>query len=386
MDTATLCTDLLGELVRIPSVNPALAPGEGAGERAMAEWIVAWARSRGMRAWLEEAAPDRPNALVEAGAADAAGTLLLCAHTDTVSARGMEIDPFEPRVEGGRLYGRGSYDMKGGVAACLAALQALHRLHERGGFDGRVLGAFVVDEEFASAGAFDVAGRHRADACVLTEPSALALVLAHKGFVWAEITTRGTAAHGSRWDLGRSAVHAAGRIVAELDRFDRDVLRARTHPLCGPASLHCATITGGDGWSTYAAACTLRVERRTLPGETAARVLDELRACVEAAGTEAEIEVKLTREPMEAARTSHVAAAVRAAARHVLGREPEEIGVAYWMDAAIFHAAGIPTVNIGHDGAGAHAAVEYAELASVTELARILEHTAMHFFTPGRPG
>jgi acetylornithine deacetylase len=363
---------LLKELVRVPSVNPTLAPGEGNGEKAIAEWIVEWARSHGMRAWLEDAAPGRPNAFVESGAPGATRTLMLCGHIDTVSARGMDIPPFEPRVEGGRLYGRGSYDMKGGVAACLAALLALH---ERAA-GGRVLGAFVVDEEYGSAGAFDLVKRHRADACILTEPSELALILAHKGFVWAEITTRGSAAHGSRWELGRSAIHAAGRIIVELDRHDRDVLRRRTHPLVGPASLHCSMVSGGDGWSTYAPACTLRVERRTLPGEGEAQVLEELHACIAAAGVDAQVDVKLVREPMESEPTSPIARAVGEAARTVLGHEPEVTGVAYWMDAAVFHAAGIPTVNIGPAGAGAHAAVEYVDLDSVAACAQILEEAA----------
>src|SRR5690606_16316785 len=120
--------------------------------------------------------------------------------------------------------------------------------------------------------------------CIVTEPSEGRLITAHKGFVWAEITTHGVAAHGSRWQDGVSAIAAMGRVIAALDRHDRDVLRSRTHPLLGPASMHCAMIEGGDGWSTYAPSCTLRVERRTLPGETAASVLGEIRSVIAGTG------------------------------------------------------------------------------------------------------
>jgi acetylornithine deacetylase len=292
-----------------------------------------------------------------------------------VSASEMEIPPFEPRIDDGRLYGRGSYDMKGGAAAVLCALAALARQPPA----GTVMGAFVVDEEFASAGAFDFVARHRADACILTEPSDELLVLAHKGFIWLEIVTHGTAAHGSRWDLGSSAIHDMARVIAALDAHDRETLRARTHPLVGPASLHCAMVQGGDGWSTYAAECRLRVERRTLPGERDEDAVAEIRRVVEGTGVAARIGVVLTRAPLECPPDAGIARHVHAAAAEVLGREPGTCGVAYWMDAAIFAEAGIPTVNFGPSGAGAHAAVEWVDLASVTRCAAVLEHAARAF-------
>jgi acetylornithine deacetylase len=360
-------------LVGTPSVNPALDSGSP-GEAAIAGVIRDWCASRGIEAWLEDAVPGRPNAVARVGRG-AGPVLVLCAHIDTVSAAGMEIEPFEPRVEGGRLYGRGSYDMKGGAAAVLCALAELARDPPA----GTVLGAFVADEEYASAGAYAFVARHHADACLLTEPSEEQVVIAHKGFIWLELTTRGVAAHGSRWDLGRSAVAAMGRAITALDDFDRDVLRRRTHPLAGPASLHPAVVQGGEGWSTYAPECRLRVERRTLPGEEADAAVAEILGVVRAAGVECESEVLLVRPPLECPAEAPLARHLRAAAASVLGVEPPVCGVAYWMDAAVFAEAGIPALDYGPAGAGAHGAVEWVDLGSVTRCARVLAETARRF-------
>lgn len=370
-------TALLAGLVRVPSVNPAIAPEERGDERAVAAFACEWLNARGVRAWTEDAAPGRPNAVAEV-AGGAGPTLVLCAHLDTVGTAGMEA-PFEPRIEAGRLYGRGAYDMKGGAAACMAAAASL----ARGGFGGRLLLALVADEEYASLGAEAFVKAHRADACILTEPSEGDLVLAHKGFVWADVTVRGRAAHGSRWDLGDSANTRMGRVLVALDRFDREVLRARRHPLVGPASMHAALLAGGAGLSTYAPECRLTIERRTLPGEEAEAVMDELRAVVRAVEPDAEVALRFGRAPMTCASSSPIAAAVRDAVTRVTGAAPAETGVGYWMDAAIFDGAGIPTVDYGPTGAGAHETVEWVDLASVAVTARVLAEAARAFCGAG---
>ncbi len=361
-------------LVRVPSVNPTIAPAEGTGESAVAEAARLWLANHGINAWLEEAAPGRPNCVAEIGAAEGP-TLVFCAHLDTVGTAGMTIPPFEPTIDGDRLYGRGSYDMKGSAGAIMAAAVALSRAP----FGGRVLLALVADEEDASAGACAFVARHAADACMVTEPSEGDLVLAHKGFVWLEITTQGTAAHGSRWDLGVSAVARMGRIVTVLDAFDRTQLRSRAHALVGPASMHCATIEGGTGWSTYAPACRLRIERRTIPGETPEQVLREIQELIAAAGEKADVRVVFDRPPLVSNRDDRIVSCVRDAVVSVAGRTPREIGVAYWMDAAIFAAAGVPTVNYGPAGEGAHAAVEWVDIASVVTTANVLVESARRF-------
>lgn len=372
--------DLLQQLVRCPSVNPTLVPDEGHGEAAIAALARDWLAARGVRAWLEEAAPGRPNAVAEVG--DAGGpTLVLCAHLDTVGTAGMTIPPFEPRVEGRRVYGRGSYDMKGGATAAIAAVAALVGTDLRGG----VLLALVADEEDASVGASAFLQHHRADGCVLTEPSDGKLILAHKGFVWAELVTRGRAAHGSRWELGVSAIGKMARVVVELERFDQEDLRRRAHPLLGPASMHCGLIQGGVGLSTYAPECRLKVERRTLPGEMPAQVQRELEDAARRAGEDAEVRLLLDRPPLVCDREAPVVRHLREAVAAITGVVPTEAGVPYWMDAALFAAAGVPAANYGPSGAGAHEAVEWVDLDSVVTCARVLAEAARRFCA-SRPG
>ncbi len=364
--------ELLQGLIRTPSVNPTLAPEETAGEAALAGFARDWLAARGVDAWLDEVAPARPNVIAEVGGGDGP-TLALCAHIDTVSTAGMEIEPFEPRVDGRRVYGRGSYDMKGGVAAAMAAVAAL----ADAGLDGKVILALVVDEEHSSIGADDFVSRYTADACIVTEPTEGKLGLTHKGFVWSQLTTRGIAAHGSRWDLGVSAIGKMGRLITALERFDKVALRARKHPQLGPASLHCSMIKGGSGISTYAPECKLEVERRTLPGEDLDQVCEELNEVVRGAGEEADVDCFFHRTPLVCPPDAPIARCVRDAARQITGRAPEDVGVSYWADSAVFDAAGIPTLLYGPVGEGAHGAVEWVDLDSVVACAKALTRAAL---------
>jgi acetylornithine deacetylase len=367
---ASELTALLAQLVSIDSQNPELVPG-AAGERPIAEFCVDWLTSAGVEAWVDEVRDGRCNAVARVSGGPGP-TVALCAHLDTVSAEGV-ANAFEPRVENGRLYGRGAYDMKGGVAAVMAAMDALARRPP----GGTVLAALVADEEYASVGAADFVDRYAVDACIVTEPSEGRLILAHKGFVWLELETAGVPAHGSRWEDGASAIASMARVIAALAEHDVSVLRQRTHPLLGPASLHCSMIEGGTGWSTYAGSCVARIERRTLPGETQAQVMGEISAVAAAAGEEVRVREVLVRSPLECPADSAIADAVRQAAKELTGTAPETAGVAYWMDAAIFADAGAATVNYGPGGGGAHAEVEWVELDSVVRCARVLEN-AVH--------
>lgn len=372
--TTTDLTELLAELVRIDSQNPDLVAG-APGERALAEFCVRWLEQHGIESWIDEVKPGRCNAIARVRGGDGP-TLALCAHLDTVSIEGMSAPGLEPRVADGRMYGRGTYDMKGGVAAIMAALVEIAARPPH----GTVMAALVCDEEFASIGASDVVRRYACDACIVTEPSEGRLIVAHKGFVWVEIETTGVAAHGSRWQEGVSAIARMGRIIAALDHFDGTVLRGRTHALLGPASMHCATVAGGDGWSTYAQHCTLHVERRTLPGESPEAVLSEVRAVIAEAGEEAEVRDVLSRAPLECSPDTAIARAVHSAVRDDTGAPPEIAGVGYWMDAAIFADAGADTVDYGPTGTGAHGALEWVDLESVGRCGRVLAAAAARYF------
>ncbi len=295
-------------------------------------------------------------------------------------------DPFGAAVREGRLYGRGSYDMKGGLAACIGALHLLRR--EGIELPGELAIVGVADEEVASEGMAQVLAEYRPDAAIVTEATHLRLCTAHKGFCWIAVETRGRAAHGSRFNEGIDANMRMGRFLARLDRLEQDLRGSRPHPLLGPPSLHAAVLKGGTGTSTYAAHCRLEIERRTLPGQTEAELVSEIEAILAGLRAEdptfqGEAKAFLTRPPFEAPEKSRVAGAVAAAAREELGRDVEVIGEPYWMDAALLAAEGVDTVVIGPTGAGAHAAEEWVELDSVVTLAGILAGAARRYWNAG---
>ena len=367
---------LLGDLVRIPSINPSMGEAGATGEKEIASFAVRWLEDHGVRAHLQDVEPDRPNAVGEVGNGSGP-TIVFCAHIDTVGVHGMTIPPYEPATRDGRVYGRGAYDMKGGAAAAMAAAASLAREP----LPGKVLVALVADEEYTSLGAQRFVERHRADGCILTEASEGRLVLAHRGFLWVDVLTKGRAAHGSRWDLGRSALGPMARIIAALEEFDERTLRQRTHPLVGPASMHCAQVSGGVGISTYAPECRLAVERRTLPDEPPERAFQEIRAIVHGIDPTADVTLRVARGPLLTDREAPLASSVRDSIAAVTGSIPEEIGVPYWMDAAIFAAAGIPCVDYGPTGEGAHEAVEWVDAQSVVTCARVLRESALRFMS-----
>jgi acetylornithine deacetylase len=357
---------LLGELVSIDSVNPALVPG-GAGEAEIARFVSNWARDAGLAVEIVEPAPGRPSVVATAAGTGGGRSLMLNAHLDTVGVAGMAA-PHEPRVEDGRLHGRGSYDMKGGLAACMLAAAAASRQS----LAGDVILAAVSDEEHSSIGVQAVLDRVRTDACVVTEPTELRVCIAHKGFAWWRITAHGRAAHGSRPDLGSDAIARMGRALSGLAELDRR-LESRVHPLVGRASVHASLIAGGQELSSYPETCVLDVERRTLPAETREDLEAELHGLLDG---ELDGEITLVREPFEVDREEVVVELIGRQAATVLGREPEVVGAPYWMDAAFTSAAGIPTVVFGPRGAGAHATDEWVELASVRACAETLLATA----------
>ena len=343
-------TELAAELVAIDSVNPELVPG-GAGEGELARFVAGWLTDAGLEVEVEEIAPGRPNVVGRARGSGGGDTLLLNAHMDTVGYEGMEA-PLEPRVENGRLYGRGAYDMKGSLAAIMVAGAEA----AQAGLRGDVLVAAVVDEEVFSIGAEAAARRYPADAAIVAEPTELRLVVAHKGFVWMEIETKGRAAHGSRPDLGKDAIVGMGGVLTGLGALAEALLDNPLHPLLGNGSVHASLISGGVELSTYPESCVLSLERRTVPGETIELVEGQVRKIADGA----EVRTTFVREPFEVREDEPV---VQAVLRHAGG--PEVVGAPFWADSAVFAAAGIPTVVFGPGGEGAHAQVEWVDLAEL---------------------
>jgi acetylornithine deacetylase len=356
--------ELTARLVEIESINPDVVSG-GSGEAAVARFVAEWCERAGLETSLEDAAPGRPNVIAIARGTGGGRSLMLNAHMDTVGVAGM-TDPFTPRIESDRLYARGAYDMKGSLAACmLAAAEAGRRR-----FAGDVVLTSVADEEFASVGTEAVAARMRADAAIVTEPTEMQVGVAHRGFVNVEIETRGRAAHGSSPEIGIDAIAKMGRVLVGIEQLDVSLRASPTHARLGSGSMHASLIEGGQEYSSYPARCVLQAERRTIPGETVAIVERELRELVDNAGAgddhfSAEVRALASREPFEVAESEAIVQMVRRHATHVLGAEPEIVGVPFWADSALLAEAGIPTVLFGPSGEGAHADVEWVRIADL---------------------
>jgi acetylornithine deacetylase len=359
--------DLASRLVAIDSVNPALVEG-GAGEADVAAFVAAWGREAGLDVELV-GAEARPSVVLRARGSGGGRTLLLCGHLDTVGVDGMTA-PHTPRVDGDRLYGRGAYDMKAGLAAALLACAEAAHL----GLAGDVVVAAVADEEHESRGIQEVLRTTTADAAIVTEPTELDVVVAHKGFVWSELAVTGRAAHGSRPHLGVDAIVKTGPILSALGELDA-ALGAHEHPLLGRGSVHASAIEGGGELSSYPARCVLVVERRTLPGDDAERELEELLDRCRAADPELVVERRtlLVREPFELDPDAEIVELVRDAAGSGIA------GASYWADSGFIAAAGIPTVLFGPAGEGAHAAEEWVDIVSTEQVARTLVETARRF-------
>jgi len=353
---------LLRQLVAIDSINPSLVSG-AAGEAAIARALVEELRGLGLTVELQEVAPGRPNIVGTLAGRAPGRSLMYCGHLDTVGVSGM-TRPFDPVERDGRIYGRGSQDMKSGVAAMIGAARVIA---ESGGLDrGRLVIACVVDEEHASIGADALVTRWRADGAVVTEPTDLQVAVAHKGFEWVEIETEGRAAHGSRPREGRDAIRLMGRVLGALDALDRDLQSRAPHALLGTASLHASVIAGGHELSSYPDRCHLQMERRTVPGEPPGVAGNEVEAILD----------RLRRDDSEF-RGAHKVTFGRPphelAASHELPQMllrtgltgPNPVGMSFWTDAAVLSGAGIPSILYGPTGAGLHSIEEWVDVPSV---------------------
>lgn len=370
---------LLEQLVAIDSVNPVLVAG-AAGESEIALVIAEHMRGLGLEVHLQEAAPGRPNVIgVLEGDADGP-SLMLCGHTDTVGVDGMAA-PFSPVVRDGRLYGRGSQDMKSGVAAMVDAARLVR---DRRPSRGRLIIAAVIDEEFASLGADELVREWKADAAIVTEPTDLQIGTGHKGFAWFEIETVGRAAHGSRPKDGRDAIFRMGRVLARLEKLDRELQNRPPHPVMGVASLHASIIDGGREWSSYPDRCMLQMERRTVVGESASTAEAEIQSILSSLHDddpefEATLRLVFARPPYETP-AGHALGKLLQRCAMSRGVQAREMGMSFWTDAAVLGEAGIPTVLFGPGGAGLHTREEYVYVDQVIACRDVLADVAVAWF------
>ena len=367
-------------LVQIDSRNPTLVAG-APGERTCAHFLRDVLHAWGFHTDLQDAVIGRPNLVARIGTPRGGRSLMFNGHLDVVGVEGMVHSPFGGEEHHGRLYGRGAADMKGGIAAmCAGAWRAA-----QAGTRGEIIIAAVVDEEYESLGTRALLARGiRADGAIVVEPTGLAIMPAHRGFVWIEVAVRGHAAHGSRWDIGVDAIRHAGLLLAELDRIDTEELPQAAHPLLGRGSLHASLIEGGTGMSTYPDRCVFKLERRTLPGESPSDIIAEVeRACAAVRARRptfvAEVRLLVTQRPSDVA----VDAPLVRELAHALEGKGESVrieGMSAWTDAALLNEAGIPAVCFGPgDISLAHAAEEYIPLDEIDRATDVLASFAQRW-------
>ncbi len=355
---------LLCELIALPSVNNALLPANHprAGEGRVVDFLAATARRAGLEVERKKVLPQRANLfarLVPTG--KTRQRILLAPHLDTVDA--MSEDQFRPRAKHGRLYGRGACDTKGSVATMMSAVCELARSRQRP-VHTEIIFIGLVDEEIGQSGSRAVADSgFKADLAIIGEPTRLQVVTAHKGNLWLKLETHGKAAHGSRPDLGRNAVHEMARIVDLLETTYAARLSKRRHPLLRCATVNVGTINGGVQANIVPAECSITIDRRTLPGETDAGVWRELRALLLKNHLHATLASTKSAPclPME---TSPRLPLVRQFLQSA--GQPKPAGVDYFCDASVLSNGGIPSIVFGPgDIAQAHTADEWISLDSL---------------------
>ncbi len=367
--------DLTERLVSIDSTNPSLSQA-GAGEAEIAAFVADWCRDRSLDVRIVDA-DGRPSVVAVARGSGGGRSLILNGHLDTVGVEGM-ADPFRPRLEDGRMYGRGTIDMKASVAAMMVTLARVLRLP----LSGDVIMTAVADEEAYSVGTTAVLDAGvTADAAIVTEPTGGNIVVAHKGFVWADVVSLGRTAHGSRPAEGTDAITKMGAFLQGLDNLQAELEERTGDPLLGPGSVHASVIRGGREMSSYPATCHLGVERRTVPGETAGSVIAELEDIAERCRRadpdfRARIELTFERRPFSIDGGHAFVQLVKGVAARTSGREPRVYGESGWMDAALLSERSIPTVIYGPTGGDPHGDDEWVDVASIEVCADVLTHVA----------
>ena len=367
----------LRDLIAIPSVNPMRpCPGEAV-ERGVADYVEALLRRAGIDCERQEVFEGRENVVgvVHAsGPAASGGGLMLNSHMDTVPVANMAIDPFDPVVRDGRVYGRGACDAKGPIAAMLAAVTAYAERRER---PATVVFAAMADEEFAFSGAWKLVEREwPVSACVVGEPTRLALIVAHKGVARWRVRVKGRSAHGATPQLGRSAIYDGARVCLALEAHARSLAAREPHPLLGAPSLNVGRVAGGQSVNVVPDLCELEMERRLLPGEDGRAAVRECEARVRASagdGVELEFgEPYLVDPALDTPADAAVARAVRRAHREEFAADCEVAGAHYGTDGSKLARAGIETVVCGPgDVAQAHTKDEYVEVEQLERGARL---------------
>lgn len=385
--------ELLQQLIVIPSVNPScgVTNPEICGESRLTAFLERTLRQFGLETLRQPIEPGRDNLLARLPAgpeANPGSILLLEAHQDTVSVEGMSVDPFVPTVRDGRVYGRGACDVKGGLAAILAAVARLAQLRPRN--MPAIIVACTVNEEAGFSGAQGLAEGLRGPlssflpgmptACIVAEPTELVPVVAHRGVVRWRCHTTGRAAHSSEPSHGDNAIYKMARLVTALQSYAEVTLpQSPPDPFCGGATLSVGTIQGGTGVNTVPDSATIEIDHRTLPQEDS---LDAWRNVQEYLVNRSDLQFAVRHDPphlcvggLTSEHNGDLASRLMSA-----GATGPPIGVAYSTNATAYTAVGIPTLVFGPGSiAQAHTADEWIAIeqlqAAVEILVRMISKT-----------
>jgi acetylornithine deacetylase len=369
---------IASELVRIGSVNPMgrLLTGPGVGEAGLGAYIEEHLRSLGIPVWRQAVTPGRENVVARVDIPGSRRTLLLDAHQDTVPVDTMTIPPFSGEVSGGRLRGRGSCDVKGGIAAILAAAGRLAAERPHGA--ASVVMGFTVDEEHTFWGArrlmqgpWAAAGGDggRPDMAFVVEPTLLTVVIAHKGLMRWKVRTEGKSSHGASPELGVNAIYAMAAVIQGLEAHARELSTGRGHPLLGRPTLNVGLVSGGTSVNTVPASCAVEIDRRLIPGEDPAEALAACRVFLErrlgAAYPVIFDEPWLAEPALDTPADAEIVAVAADSVAAVTGRSRTS-GAPYGTDGSTIASAGLPTVVIGPgDIAQAHTEDEWIDTSQI---------------------
>jgi acetylornithine deacetylase len=379
-------TRLLRDLVAIPSVNPMGRPLHGPElyEHGVTDYLEKLFVSLGVRFERQPLQPLRENIVAVYDPPGAARTIVFEAHQDTVPTDNMTIDPFGARIENNRLYGRGACDIKGGMAAMLAAFARVVR--EKPATAARVVMACTVDEEFTFLGVErlakgDLRGGHKHPVgAVVAEPTKLQIVNTHKGAVRWHLFTQGKSCHSSRPELGVNAIYLMAEVLPHIARYAEQLRATRIDPVLGPATLSVGRIDGGTSVNTVPDRCQIEIDRRLVPGEDGQPAVADLVAYLRGrvSVTFDCSEPWLSSPALSPELSGELTAQLGNAIDRVRGKH-EVVGVPYGTDASKLARAGIPSVVFGPgDIARAHTCDEWVPLDEVEQASEILYRLAVN--------
>jgi len=374
---------LVKDLVKIPSHREAPAM-----ELEVAHFLHEFLQGEGIESKLRTVVKNRPNVIAVIKGSGDGKSLLLNGHTDTVPPYDMDIPPFTPKVDGGRLYGRGSLDMKGGLGAMAMTLVGFRRAKAK--LEGDLYLAAVVGEELKSDGTEDIVLHGpRADMAIVGEPTGLEIQPSHRGLEWLEVHFYGKAAHGGQADKGVNAITMAAKFVRAVEEDLKPRLASRKSKYTLPATINLGVITGGQQPSSVADHCMIKLDRRWIPEEKVQQVFEEIYDIFDKLKREdPRFKAKLTRDPANMLTMTHVPNVVSTShplvkslersVRSVTGKPPKVTSFWGWTDAALLtHFAKMPTVVFGPGGAGAHARIEYVLTEDLVKCTHVYSQVAL---------